>query len=388
MATCCPICRGTDTAPILSLGGLPVASNAQTTPEEASSVPRGDLDLVACTACTHLFNAAFDPGASSYDSSYENSLHFSAHFQEHARALARRLVDDHGLRGEAVAEAGAGPGHFLTMLCEAGVDRAFGFDPSYDPGRLGAPEHPRVRLSQGVFPTGGSIKPKLALTQHVLEHLTEPVNLLRQLRAAIEDQPGGGVYSEVPNGQLMIERCALWDLIYEHYSYFTPVSLVHAAQRAGLSSDRVLTAFDDQFLSVEASPVSESATLPAVSVVEPVVERAVAFGEEVRRRIDQARIELDRLLAAGPVALWGAGSKGMTYLNLVASEGQIGAIIDVNPRKSGFGVPGVPGVVQAPEVLAVVQPATVLIANPIYASEIEATLRGLGVEAQLQALWV
>ncbi len=383
----CPVCASTSVLEVLRLADLPVAINAQTTPEAATSVPKGDMELVVCTTCSHLFNAAFDPEASAYDSSYENTLHFSPHFQKHARELASRLVTEHGLTGATVAEAGAGPGHFLTMLCEAGVGGGYGFDPSYDPDRLGAPEHPDVTLSQGLFPTDGSFEPKMAFTQHVLEHLTAPVDLLSILGRSVADQDGGLVYSEVPNGELMVNKCALWDLIYEHYSYFTPTSLVLAAQLAGLSADNVVTAYDDQFLSVESRPVEPSTVMPDSSIVEPLVQQAVDFGEQARKRIDQARTELARYRAAGPVALWGAGSKGMTYMNLVASEGEVAAVVDVNPRKAGFGIPGVPGVISGPESLTDIAPATVLIANPIYAAEIRATLADLGVDADVFALW-
>ncbi len=386
-STACPVCSLASVDHVLSLPGLPVAINAQTTPADATSVPRGDMELVVCTACSHLFNAAFDPEASSYDSSYENTLHYSLHFQTHATALADRLVRDHDLVGAEVAEAGAGPGHFLTMLCEAGVGGGYGFDPSYDPERLGAPEHPAVQLSQGQFPTDGSLQPKMAFTQHVLEHLTAPVELLRILRASVADRSGGVVYSEVPNGELMIDKCALWDLIYEHYSYFTPTSLVLAAQNAGLSADAVTTAYDGQFLSVESSPMAESAELPERSVVEPLVRRAIDFGEQARKRIDQAKSELGRYLDAGPVALWGAGSKGMTYLNLVAPDGEVSAVVDVNPRKAGFGIPGVPGTIDGPDSLPAIAPKTVLIANPVYGPEIRGTLAEIGVEADVLPLW-
>ncbi|MEM7273456.1 MAG: methyltransferase domain-containing protein [Actinomycetota bacterium] len=381
------MCGSIDFEPVLSLDSLPVAINAQTTAEEATSVPVGDMELVVCTDCSHLYNAAFDPALSEYDASYENSLHFSNHFQTHARALADRLITDHGLAGATVAEAGSGPGHFLAMLCEAGVGAAYGFDPSYDPDRLGAPEHAAVTLSSELFPTDGSLAPKLAFSQHVLEHLMAPVELLATLRDAVATTEGGAVYSEVPNGEVMIDRCALWDLIYEHYSYFTPVSLRLAAARAGLTAERTLTAFDDQFLSLESAPTASSDELPDRAVVGELVERAVAFGELARKRIEGARTELDAYAARGPVALWGAGSKGMTYLNLVASDGGIDAIVDVNPRKAGYGVPGVAGTITGPEALTEVQPTTVLIANPVYADEIRQSLAGLGVEAEVTALW-
>ncbi len=70
----------------------------------------------------------------------------------HARALAERLVETHGLAGASVAELGSGPGHFLSMLCEAGVAVATGFDPSYDAARLGAPTNSAVSVSTELFP--------------------------------------------------------------------------------------------------------------------------------------------------------------------------------------------------------------------------------------------
>lgn len=387
----CPVCAGTDVREVLSLSGLPLAINAQVHPEEATSVPRSDIDLVVCRSCSHLYNHTFEPQASLYDASYENSLHFSPRFQEHARALAARLVAEHDLAGSTVVELGAGPGHFLAMLCDAGAAEGHGFDPSYDPDRLGAPEHPAVNVSSNLFPDDGSLSAKFAMSQHVLEHVADPVTLLRSMRRLVAQEPDGVIYNEVPNGETMIDRCALWDLVYEHYSYFTPVSLEYAGARAGLTIDAMVSMFDDQFLAMDASVAGhggrEEVDLPPGDVVGPLVERAAVFGRDARARIVQAREELDMYRDAGPVALWGAGSKGRTYLNIVAPEGELDAIVDVNPRKDGRGVPGVPGVIRLPESLREVGPATVLISNPVYADEIRESLADLGIDANVQLLW-
>lgn len=383
----CPVCGGTTTTGLLSLPPLPVAINAQVRPEDGPGVDRGEFELVICNGCAHLFNAAFDPDLCEYDSSYENSLHFSARFREHSISLARRLVADHDLVGATAAEAGSGPGHFLAHLCETGVERAYGFDPSYDPDRLGSPDDTRVTVSNSYFPDDGSLTVKLALSQHVLEHLTEPVGLLSALRSAVVSTPGGVVYSEVPNGDMMLARVALWDLIYEHFSYFTATSLSHACRRAGLTAPGVVPMFDDQFMAVTSAPTEADHQAPDNSEVDAVVGRAVSFGEQARKQIDRARDDLDRHLEEGPVALWGAGSKGRTYLNLVAADGQVDAVIDVNPRKEGFGIPGTTGTIGLPETLVAVQPATVLIANPVYRDEIRSSLQGLGVHSEVIALW-
>ena len=73
---------------------------------------------------------------------------------------------------------------------------------------------------------------------------------------------------------------------------------------------------------------------------------------------------MDKYRNQGPVVLWGAGSKGMTYLNLIADSQQISAVVDVNPRKTGFGVPGTNFIISDPASLSEINPKTVLIANP------------------------
>ena len=384
---CCPVCEGSSLTSVLKLERLPVAINAQTRPEDATRVAKGDINLVVCESCGHLFNAVFDSSKFGYDESYENSLHYSAHFREFARGLAERLVADHELAGAMVAEAGAGPGHFLAMLCDAGVGEAYGFDPSYDPGRLDAKKHKSVKLTQGLFPADGSLRAKLAFSQHVLEHLSSPVTLLRELAASVAATDGGVVYSEVPNGKTMLNRCALWDLIYEHFSYFTPTSLAYAAQRAGLSCIRISEYYDGQFLALDSSVCDPSDKLPASAEVDAVVSKASQFGVDAKRSIERARQKLEQYRSVGPVALWGAGSKGMTYMNLVAQDGLVDAVVDVNPRKDGYGIPGVDGVIRSPESLKSIKPATVLIANPVYASEIGRSLSGLNVSADVQPLW-
>lgn len=387
MMTSCPVCAASEHEVILSLPALPVLLNAQVRPEQALGVPRGDVDLAVCHGCGHLFNTAFDESLLDYDAAYENTLHFSAHFQTFARALRDRLVAEHDLLGAAVAELGCGPGHFLSMLCDAGVAEAHGYDPSYDADRLGAPEHPGVTISTDLFPADGSLQVKLAFSQHVLEHLESPVAALAAQRAAVVDQ-SGAVYSEVPNGQLMIEQCALWDIIYEHLSYFVPTSFELAHRRAGLDVVASGADFGDQFLWCEAVPAADGPEAhPDAEKVADAVAAARAFGVAATARIEQARDELVGFAAKGPVVLWGAGSKGMTYLNLVADVAPVAAVVDINPRKVGWGVPGTPLTISGPDHLVAVQPSTVLVANPVYVDEVRSQLEGLGVRADVRPLW-
>ncbi|MEL6893283.1 MAG: hypothetical protein AAFP84_16950, partial [Actinomycetota bacterium] len=226
-----------------------------------------------------------------------------------------------------------------------------------------------------------------------LEHLHDPVAALDAQRSAVVSTDGL-VYSEVPNGELMIGHTALWDLIYEHVSYFTPASLTLAHARAGLSIDRMDAAFGEQFLWCESRPTDDGlVTEPDPDAAAAGVQAALDFGEAARAAIVDARTSLAEYCELGPVVLWGAGSKGMTYLNLVtdgargSGEASVAGVIDINPRKDGWGVPGTSLTITTPESLVDIRPATVLIANPVYAGEIERQLADLGVDATVKALW-
>ncbi|MBN1964163.1 MAG: methyltransferase, partial [Anaerolineae bacterium] len=77
----CPVCAATAVEPVLALPQVPVLCNVLYQSQAAAqATPRGDIELVYCPACGHLFNAAYDPALVAYTQVYENSLHFSPRF--------------------------------------------------------------------------------------------------------------------------------------------------------------------------------------------------------------------------------------------------------------------------------------------------------------------
>lgn len=381
----CPACGGASREPVLRLPDLPVDLNSQRSPSDAASAARGPIDLVICCTCAHIYNRAFDPALITYSTAYENTLHYSAEFRAFAEALADRLVADHGLAGRTVVEVGCGPGHFLSMLCERGVASGLGFDPSYDRDRLGAPHHPAVLVRREVLRAGSGLSADLAVSQHVLEHLEEPLALLGVMREVAGRR--GRVYSEVPNGELMIDQAAVWDVLYEHVSYFTPISLQAALTGSGLKPTAVGSAFGDQFLWADAAWVDAEPERPPGGQIEALVERSRAFGLAATASIEAAGTDLGRYRRKGPVVVWGAGTKGMTFLNLVPGTEEVSAVVDINPRKRGHGVPGTSHAITGPEGLRGIGTATVLIANPMYGPEIARQVAELGLDATIVPLW-
>ena len=87
--------------------------------------------------------------------------------------------------------------------------------------------------------------------------------------------------------------------------------------------------------------------------------------------------------AGQKVVIWGAGSKGITFLNMLRSQGQIEYAVDLNVRKQGMFITGTGQQIVAPTFLQGYHPDFVIVMNPIYLSEIQQMISALGVNAAL-----
>lgn len=365
---------------------MPAVCNALL-PDAASAraVPTGDINLVACGYCGLLFNRAFDPAAVPYTPGYENSLHFSPTFQDYADHLTDRLVERYDLRGVRILEIGSGSGEFLGRLCERGSSNGLGYDPSQPPGGA-TPPSGRAQVVPTPFPDDGDVFADLVVARHVLEHVPDPRGMLDGVRRVLRSsRPGRApvAYVEVPDATWMIEQDAVWDVIYEHHTYFTATTLARLLSDSGFVVRDSVPAFDGQYRGVEASPADDNYPPLRPDPREPVelLERAAAFGRGYHDAVMSWRKALQDMAAEGPVAVWGAGSKGVTFLNAVDPEGHVGAVVDVNPRKQGHHIPGTGHHVVDPSTLVAQPPAHVLVMNAIYVDEVHASLAALGMDS-------
>lgn len=379
----CPVCGGDRLTPVYRLPKVPIFCN-QYWPAEAEAVQAADgvLDIVQCDACSHVFNAAFDPDRIRYAVGYENSLHFSPTFGGYVDALATRLVDRYDIRGKRVLEIGCGDGGFLTALCEKGGNVGFGFDPSQTDRRVEGANGARMTITGGYYTADTRVDDiDVICSRHVLEHLEEPAPLLRSLRAWHASRPGAVAYFEVPNGDFCLKPHGIWDLIYEHVSYFTPRSLDYLLRACGYRVLDMGLAFDEQFLWAEVA--LDGADSGAAYAAEAGAG-AGGIRDGYATMIDTCRRQVDVYAAQGrKMALWGAGSKGVTFLNIADPAKAIGTVVDINPRKQNQHVALTGQKVVAPEALRGIKPDVIFVMNALYTKEIAATLERIGVKAEL-----
>jgi hypothetical protein len=374
----CPLCAREAEAPFFVRRGVPVHQNSLVDSEPAArSAPRGDLALCVCARCGFVFNGAFDSRLLRYGEDYENSQDWSAVFERYLDDHVRHMVDENNLRGANIVEVGCGKGRFLQKLVLADPgNRGWGFDPSY----VGPDEtlDGRVKFRREFFGGGpAGVAADFVVCRHVIEHVADPVGLLKMVRAAVPDGKNVRLFFETPCFDWILKGSVFWDIFYEHCNYFTSSSLRAAFEVAGYSVLTVSHVFGGQYLWLEAT------TAPSETYFDPeeMPARAQAFAARVREYEDNMRRRLQ--LFDGPVAVWGAGAKGVTFANVLDPQRQLlRCIVDINQRKQGRFVPGTGHEIVAPEALGPLGVRHVIVMNPYYSSEIaaQATAAGLRLE--------
>lgn len=383
----CAVCGASNQEVFFRQPQMPVFCNILWSSSEAAiTCPRGDIVLAFCHKCGFIGNIAFEASRLEYSAEYENSLHYSPRFREYAESLAHRLIDNYDLYGKYIIEIGCGKGDFLMMLCRLGKNRGIGFDRSYVP----EPEHKHagsdITFVQDFYsPKYANHQADLICCRHVLEHFDQPTDYLREIGSIIKDTNRTALFFEVPNSLQTFRKMAIWDIIYEHPSYFTPVSLRATFRHAGFTVKRTSEEFEGQFLTIDAIRAKDDipSREPEIDDLQSLRNDVVSFTEKFNLKREEWMTTLDKQFSSSRrVVVWGSGSKGVTFLNMLADKNQIQYAVDINPRKQGKFIAGTGQQVVAPEFMAEYQPEAVFIANPIYEEEIRRLSSEFGINPE------
>jgi hypothetical protein len=345
----------------------------------------GDIILSYCHICGHIFNSAFDSSLMEYTQAYENSLHFSPRFQSYAESLARELIDRHHLHNKEIVDLGAGQGDFLRLLCDISDNRGWGFDTAYVPSEADDQDERLTFVQDFDWWKYIDHAPDMIMTRHVLEHIEQPLDFMHTIRAGIGENQETLVFFEVPNMAYTLRELAIWDIIYEHCGYYTPHSLAALFSRTGFNVLVTNETYAGQFLTIEALPANNGAGsgIVAESRLSETEAQVATFAGEFREKVAYWQKALAHWAAEGKrVVAWGAGSKGVTFLNVLDTRDYIGYIVDINPRKTGMYVVGSGQEIVVPQFLAQYKPDVIILMNPVYRDEIEQTVTSMGLTAE------
>ncbi|MGI8517339.1 MAG: methyltransferase domain-containing protein [Acidimicrobiia bacterium] len=380
----CPLCGANEPWQFFQIDGVPSQDGKLwPTREEARQSPVGDIQLVFCRNCTYIWNAVHDPAKVDFVG-YDVSLEHSPRFSEFTEGLANRLIDRYGIRRKTVIDVGCGKGQFLRKLVQIGDNRGVGFDPSYAPPPEG--EIPNLVGYRDYYQERYTDLPAdLFVCRHVIDVLGDSALLPRLMRNAMTAE--SVAYLEVPDGLYTFGSGLIWNVVYEHKSWFTQAALGYLLQNCGYRVLSLEPCWNDEYLGIEVAPEEANPILPPPSETRAVESTLQRFVESVNETVREWQGRFDRLQVSDQtMALWGAGARAITLLKLCDPGDALVKVIDVNPGRQGLFLPRTAHEIVAPESLVDDWPDVVLISNPTYAPEIEAQARELGFKGEFWSL--
>ena len=358
--------------------------------EEAMEYPKRDLRLGFCQSCGFIQNTIFDPNILEYSSSCEESQAFSARFNQFSHDLARRLIERYNLRGKDILEIGCGKGEFLVLLCETGQNRGIGMDPGYIKERTKSKAASRIKFINDFYSEEYSyLNADFICCRHTLEHIQPVRQFIQMLRKSIGDRSETIVFFEVPDVSRVLKEHAVWDIYYEHCSYFSVGSLARLFRSCGFEVLDLAKDFDDQYLLIVVRPSygSEGFLSPSENDLEELTLDVKGFEENYPKKVKEWKNVLMQIKKQGQRAiLWGSGSKAVAYLTTLGINSEIDYVVDINSLKQRMYIAGTGQQIVAPEFLREYRPDTVLVMNPIYRGEIQETIMRLGLNPKIDVV--
>jgi hypothetical protein len=357
------------------------------TREEALAYPCGELTLTLCEDCGFVFNSTFDAALVDYASTTEESQHFSGTFNQFARSLVSELTERGDFANWLTLEVGCGKGDFLEELVRQTGTRAIGIDPGFIPERLPGPIGQRIRFMREFFdPSRIDEAPDVIVCRHTLEHIHEVRTFMEDIVTVSRGRPEVQVMFETPDVARVLAEGAFWDIYHEHCSYFTLGSHARLFRRVGLDVDRSYLAYSGQYI-IQYATVGQGAVRPEENDLDTIMDLADAFPSRVAEtRAYWTEKVRDAHRAGRKVAIWGGGSKGVSFLTTSGLRDEVAAVVDINAHKQGKFMPGTGHVVSSPQMLEDDPPDLVIVMNPVYLEEIRTSLTELDLHPELVAV--
>ena len=357
---------------------------------QALHYPKGDIALGFCESCGFISNAVFDATQHEYSSRYEETQGFSPTFNAFHKRLANDLIQRHDLHNKTVIEIGCGKGEFLALLCELGSNSGIGFDPAYVEERNHSPAKSRLHFVKDFYSEKyRHYRGDFVCCKMTLEHIHPVADFVRMMQRSISTQPHAAVFVQVPNVSHILRETAFWDIYYEHCSYFSPGALARLFRGAGFEVLYLDQEYGGQYLIMAArrSNGQAASPLPAEEPVEQLKQLVEHFVEKNSAAMERWRNKIPALAQSGhKVVIWGAGSKGVAFLNSLGIREEIEYAVDINPHKLGTYMAGTGQKIVGPDFLRHYKPDVVIAMNPVYRQEIRQHLQHMDLNPELMAV--
>ena len=229
-----------------------------------------------------------------------------------------------------------------------------------------------IRIKKEYFDeTQKGISADVIIMRHTLEHITHPFTFLHTIAKANDYK--GFLFVEVPTFDWIYNKNAFWDIFYEHCNYFTEESLAVMFEEAKTGHF-----FGGQYIYLWADLGKLRSTIPA----------GIHFTKHNALTFDGKLEAYKKMLQQSPsFAVWGAGAKGSTFLNLLDKERKsVQYVIDINPAKQNKYIAGTGHPIFNPDFLLEKPVKNILIMNENYSEEIKQQVSKYNITSNILSL--
>mgnify|MGYP000479810824 FL=1 len=266
MSKNCLVCQSEHLREVFKVNALPLVQ----TPINDLNVSEifGDLDIVQCQHCSLIYNRAFNSAMLNkiYTENYSSGIPNTPKMLEKFQKIIDETILKKNIKNQCAMEIGASDFAFSELLLERGASKVIAFEPS----NLFQPEDPRIHHVNGLFSPGkipgNPEEIGLIVMRHVLEHIPEPINVIKQIASIA--QRGLKLYIEVPNAKDIIENKRFYEFFYEHVTYFSPELLTKILKKYGFTTHTVNYLVNGQHFGILCEKTEAVTSEPLV--IEPV----------------------------------------------------------------------------------------------------------------------
>ena len=177
----------------------------------------------------------------------------------------------------------------------------------------------------------------------------------------------GKIFIEVPEFEWIAKKSAFWDIFHKHCNYFTKATLSQLFEK---SKSGYL--FNGQYFFVIAELKDLKQKIEGKHV--DTGELSASFNEKINTY-------LQFLKNNKGLAIWGAGAKGVTFVNVLDPEKEhIMGVVDINPRKQNRYIAKTGHRIISPVALEKENINTILVMNENYLEEIKLSLKSKDIK--------
>jgi len=331
---------------------------------------QGQLTISICSNCGHIQNVGYKKSSESqYNEQYLSSSSYSNISKDHYNTTVEKLIRKCSLSTNSkVVEIGCGDGCFLSLLADQHID-CYGYEPSGVFDFIA--DNSYMTVYKSFYDNEiDSNQYDLFILRHVLEHLDNPLEILKDIESKY-------LFFEVPSVEYLIENKMYSDFYYDHISYFTKSSVIHFLNKINYEfvdmSISLLAEFRGVLAKKKTSNTNNNKLLPNVlssKFLYNFSQSFVSFKKRLRAIIQ------DYNANGKSIAIWGAGARGITTLmHLNIPRDTIDYIIDSDKRKIGKYIPSFSTEIKSPGTLYRKPTDVLIITSATYGKEIIATIK-------------